>query len=207
MCLVPFCPILGHFNSEVSVKLPFFEKYTAKGSFSHKKPQKYSQGRQPHSVRSTQSTQPPALSTPPTRPAHLSFCSLTSPPPQPQTWSEAPGHKGSPAALSHGKSLQPNYSTSALIIRIVYSSAFAADQREEKDGHRAACAFVRHRKYVTVHPTHCQALRICFSHQRHARGKTNVVPSCLFRTAETLELILGLLEIQDFQLFAVVWGE
>lgn len=127
---------------------------------------------------------------------------LTSRPPRPQTWSGAPGHPGSPAAPSHGKSLQSKYSTPASIVTTVYSlGAFAADQREEKDGRRAACAFVRHRKYVTVHPTHRQALPIRFSHQRDARGKTNIIPPCLFRTAETLELILGLLEIQDFQLF------
>lgn len=151
----------------------------------------------------------PTLSTP-SIPAHLSFCSEPRTPLPHLLLSRRHGQK--PLAIKdpqptlwHRKSLQSNYSTSALIVRTIYSlGAFAADQREDR--RRAACAFVRHRKYVTVHPTHCQALQIRFSHQCDRRGKTNIVPSCLFRTAGTLELILGLLEIQDFQLSAV-YGE
>lgn len=161
--------------------------------------------------RPTLSSTDPAPPQPTTNPSSPQLCAeppgpLTSPL---QTWSEAPGHNGSPAALSHGKSLRSNYSTLSLIIRPIYllvRSFCRRDQREERDGRRAACTFARDRRYVTVHPTHRQALQICFSHQCDARGKTSVLPSCLFRTAETLECILGLLETRDFQLFAVIRG-
>lgn len=210
MLLILFCPILCHFDSEMSVKSPFFktpqrDRFLTRSHRNTPRAETPAQYNRPRAAaaRAQRSINPssPVLLLPAPHP-------LTSPPPRPQAWSEAPGHEGSLVALWHGKSLQSKYSTPALIVRTVYSlGGFAADQREEKDGRRAACAFVRHRKYVTVHPTHRQALRIRFSHQRDARGKTNIVPSCLFRTAETPELILGLLEIQDFQLFAVVQGE